>query len=246
VKADPFAQLKLLDIQEIDSRILQLRHRLANLAETAEIEKLQAGRKQLDDQARDARITRDDLLAAQKKAESDVEAVRTRRDREQQRVDQGAVTHAKDLERLQAEIANITRRIGVLEDEELEVMERLEAATVTVDEREKQLADLDAQLHQLTTARAQRASGLEEELAQVSAERGPAVEGMPADLMALYDRIREQKGSGAAELRRRECGGCMLTLDAAEIIAIRGTPSDQVVRHEECGRILIRTSESGL
>ena len=246
MKADPFAQLKLLDIQEIDSRILQLRHRLANLPETAEIDRLQATRKQLDDQARDARIVRDDLAAAQKKAEADVEAVRTRRDREQQRIDAGAVTHAKDLERLQAEIANITRRIGVLEDEELEVMEQLETANATVADLEAKLADLDAQITELTTARAQRASGLEAELATVTAERGPAVEGVPADLMALYDRLREQKGSGAAELRRRECSGCMLTLDPAELAQIRSAPSDQVVRHEECGRILVRTSESGL
>jgi len=246
VKADPFAQLKLLDIQELDSRILQLRHRLAHLPETAEIETLESTRKQVDDEARDARILRDDLAAAQKKADKDVEAVRTRRDREQQRIDQGAVTHAKDLERLQAEIANITRRIGVLEDEELEVMERLEAATASVDELEGRLADLDAQLAELTTARAQRAAGVEAELAEVTAERGPAAEGMPAELMALYDRVREQRGSGAAELRRRECGGCMLSLDAAEIAQIRSAPSDLVVRHEECGRILVRTSESGL
>jgi len=125
-------------------------------------------------------------------------------------------------------------------------MEQLETANATVADLEAKLADLDAQITELTTARAQRASGLEAELATVTAERGPAVEGVPADLMALYDRLREQKGSGAAELRRRECSGCMLTLDPAELAQIRSAPSDMVVRHEECGRILVRTSESGL
>ena len=72
-----------------------------------------------DDTAIDFRIQRDDLAVAVAKAEKDVEAVRVRRTKEQARIDAGQVTNPKDLERLQAELANIDRRIGVLEDEEL-------------------------------------------------------------------------------------------------------------------------------
>ena len=70
---------------------------------------------------------------------------------------------------------------------------------------------------------------------------------MPADLLALYDRLRDQKGGvGAAALRARECEGCRLTLDNAELAVIRTAPSDEVIRCEECQRILVRTHESGL
>ncbi|MEZ5097793.1 MAG: C4-type zinc ribbon domain-containing protein [Nocardioides sp.] len=70
---------------------------------------------------------------------------------------------------------------------------------------------------------------------------------MPADLLALYDRLREQKaGVGAAAIRARECGGCRLTLDPAELADIRSAAPDEVLRCEECQRILIRTPESGL
>jgi predicted nucleic acid-binding Zn-ribbon protein len=59
--------------------------------------------------------------------------------------------------------------------------------------------------------------------------------------------LREQKGGvGAAELRARQCGGCRLGLDASELSRIRGLPEDEVVRCEECQRILVRTEESGL
>jgi len=65
--------------------------------------------------------------------------------------------------------------------------------------------------------------------------------------MALYEKLREQKnGVGAAALRRRECGGCRLTLNASDLAVIAKAPADDVVRCEECGRILVRTSESGL
>lgn len=159
----------------------------------------------------------------------------------------GAVSNPKDLERMQHELTALDRRIAVLEDEELEVMEQLETAEQTLAGLEGELAELDGQISSLDDARAARAKEIDAELDAIAAERRLAVEGMPADLLTLYDRLREQKGGiGAAELRARQCGGCMLTLDPAELARIKGLPSDEVVRCEECSRILVRTSESGL
>ncbi|MCA1982282.1 zinc ribbon domain-containing protein [Nocardioides nematodiphilus] len=246
MKADPFAQLKLLDIAEIDARILQLRHQLKNLPESKQIAELQIERKKVDDTAIDFRIQRDDLAVAVAKAEKDVEAVRVRRTKEQARIDAGQVTNPKDLERLQAELANIDRRIGVLEDEELEVMEQLDEATKAAAGFDLKIDEFDARIQELTNARTERAADVERELASITADRGPAIEGMPADLMALYDRIREQSGIGAAELRAKQCGGCRLSVEPAELSRIRTAPSDEVIRHEECGVIMVRTAESGL
>jgi len=70
---------------------------------------------------------------------------------------------------------------------------------------------------------------------------------VPDDLTALYDRLRASKnGVGAAALRARQCGGCMLTLDNAEVGKLRAAAEDEVLRCEECQRILVRTEESGL
>lgn len=246
MKADPFAQLKLLDIAEIDARILQLRHQLKNLPESKQIAELQLERKKVDDTAIDFRIQRDDLAVAVAKAEKDVEAVRVRRTKEQARIDAGQVTNPKDLERLQAELANIDRRIGVLEDEELEVMEQLEEATKAAAGFDLKIDEFDARIRELTNARGERGAEVERELAAVTADREPAIEGMPAELMALYDRIREQSSIGAAELRAKQCGGCRLSVEPAELSRIRTAPSDEVIRHEECGVIMVRTAESGL
>jgi predicted nucleic acid-binding Zn-ribbon protein len=200
----------------------------------------------VEDRARDARIVVDDLTAAQAKAEADVEAVRARRSRDQDRMDSGAVANPKDLERMQHELANLDRRIGVLEDEELELMEQLEEAQGALTALAEQVTGFDERLAALAAERDEKAAALDADLAQVAAERPVAVEGMPADLLALYDRLRETKGIGAAELRARRCGGCQLELDTAELNRIKTLPSNEVVRCEECSRILVRTSESGL
>jgi predicted nucleic acid-binding Zn-ribbon protein len=247
LKADPAAQLALLDLQAIDARVDVLRHQRRTLPELAEIAALQDARAGFDAQRRDAQILVDDLTAEQLKVDADVEQVRTRRTRDRDRMDQGLITNPKDLERMQGELESLQRRITTLEDEELEVMARLEDAEKDLDSFTTQVATADERLAALTRTRDEKLQALDAELASLDAERRPAAEGLPTDLLALYDKLRESKGGvGAAELRARQCGGCRLTLDAHEIGEIRALPEDTVVRCEECQRILVRTAESGL
>ena len=70
--------------------------------------------------------------------------------------------------------------------------------------------------------------------------------GLDAALLALYEKIRESSGAGAAMLRARRCEGCRLELNPQELQRIRSAADDEVVRCEECRRILVRTGESGL
>ena len=88
---------------------------------------------------------------------------------------------------------------------------------------------------------------IDRSLGELETQRGPVADELPADLVTLYDRLRESKGGvGAALLRARRCSGCMLDLDNAEVATIRAAADDDVIRCEECSRILVRTAESGL
>ncbi len=148
---------------------------------------------------------------------------------------------------MQHEMVSLERRITSLEDDELEVMEQVEQAQRSFDDLTQELAGTDRRLAELaeriTTAQAE----IDTEGAQVAERRAGAVEGLPADLLALYERVRAAKGGiGAAELRQRQCGGCRLGIDNAELGRIAALPAEEVVRCEECSRILVRTAESGL
>ncbi len=183
----------------------------------------------------------------QKKIDRDVEQVKARRVRDRDRMDQGLITNPKDLERMQHELESLERRINTLEDEELEVMAQVEDAQRDLDSLTEQVREADERLAALGVARDEKTRAFDDELSEIDAERGPTVEEVPADLLALYDRLRDQKGGvGAAALRARQCGGCRLTLDNAELAVIRNAPPDEVIRCEECQRILVRTDESGL
>ena len=245
--ADPAAQERLLALQALDSRADQLRHQRAALPELAEIASLTESRDQAEGRRRDQQIAVDDLAAAQRKADADVEQVKTRRTRDRDRIDQGLITNPKDLERMMHEMESLERRISTLEDEELEIMQQLEDAQAGLERIGEEVSAHEERLAELSASRDRTTAEIDAELATVTADRGPAAEHIPADLLALYDRLRASKGGvGAAELRARQCGGCRLTLDAAELAAIRAAAPDLVVRHEECQRILVRTAESGL
>lgn len=236
-----------MDVQELDARLDLLRHRLASLPEAKELAAALDERRDLHDRARDAHILVDDLTREQRKAESDVEQVRSRRRRNQDRMDQGLVTSPKDLSRMQEELVSLERRISDLEDTELEVMERLEAAQNELTGLEAALGEKDRRVEQLTGRRDGRVTDIDAELAGLEQQRKQAADGLPEGLMTLYGRLREQKGGvGAAALRARRCTGCNMDLTAADLGAIAKAPTDEVLRCEECDRILVRTSESGI
>ena len=247
LKADPFAQLKLLDVQELDSRIDILTHQLSSIPEAAQLRELAARRTAVANTVRDLRIQVDDLTAEQKRADVDVEQVKARRERDQAMIDAGQIKDPKALERMLGELQSLHRRINSLEDVEIEVMERLETTQAALDERTTELEAMDSEEAELRSSFEQKAGDLQTDLTQVQADRVTTAAGLPDDLLALYEKLRAQKGGvGAAALRRRECTGCRLTLNASDLGIIAKAPTDEVIRCEECNRILVRVGESGL
>ncbi len=247
MKADPFAQLKLLDVQELDSGHDALRHQARNPPEGPELATLAARREELEGRAKDLQVQVEDLTREQRKADADVEQVKARRVRDQQRLDAGTITNPKDLEHLQHELVSLDKRISDLEDAELEVMERLEAVQADLEETRAELERAVQRTAELNATRGERLEDLRAQAAKLKDQRVQLVADLPADLLALYEKLREQKGGvGAALLRQRRCSGCSLQLDNQVLGQIAALPSDAVVRCEECARILVRTGESGL
>jgi len=246
VKADPFVQLKLLDLQQVDTALTQLAHRRRTLPELATIADCDRRAGELRDELVTVQTEQADLATEQRRLEADVETVRARAARDQQRMTTAGVP-AKEISGLQHEVASLARRQSVLEDELLELMERQEAAESRVSEV---TAALDAVLAQRSTAEAARDevfAELDDAEAKRTAERAELAGQLPAELLALYDRVRQASGGvGAAMLRQRRCEGCRLDLSGSELSAVRTARSDDVVRCENCRRILIRTGESGL
>jgi predicted nucleic acid-binding Zn-ribbon protein len=246
VKADPQSQRRLLDLQAIDTTLAQLAHRRNSLPEIAKIRELAQELSSLEKQRVTAQVSVDDLDRDIARMERDVDQVRVRKAKDQSRLDAGTGP-ARELEALQHELATLARRQGELEDVELELMEQREQAAAVVTDLDRRIAEQRAERDRLEQQRDQVLTDIAKEEEFRTSGRKPLVADLPADLVALYERVRESNGGiGAALLRSGRCGGCRLELSGSERAAIRNAPPDEVIRHEECRRILIRTEESGL
>ena len=246
MKASPEAQLRLLELADFDAELSRLDHRRRTLPEIEEADRIEGRDRELHDEIVALDAEEKDLGREQGKAEADVEQVRARVDRDRKRLDGGQVSSARELENLQSEIASLVRRQSDLEEIVLDVMERREGAQSRRDALATERSGLAGQLGDVVARRDAALAEIAEEAGKARGERAEVAAGEPADLMALYEKLREQHGVGAAALRGGRCQGCHLSLNTVDLNRIRAAAPDEVLRCEECRRILVRTPESGL
>lgn len=247
LKADPFVQLRLLDLQEVDATLDQLAHKLATLPESRALTALTDLYDDLA--ARQGRLQTEiaDLGREQRKAEADVEQVRSRRTRNQERIDAGQVGDPRQLQAMQHEIETLDRRVSDLEDVELDVMERLENAQAEFLEQAHELDRLAAEITETTAARDAVAADIATRRSAAEAARESLAAEVPDPLRSLYEKLRAQLGGiGVGMIKHKRCTGCQLNIGAADLARMAAAPSDEILRCEECNRILVRTDRSGL
>ena len=239
------AQARLLDLQALDTQLQQIAHARTGIVERREAVEVASELEVTRDRAVAAATEASDIARLQARADDDVQAVRARIERDKERMDSGNVP-AKELENLAHEIESLRRRQSELEDAELEIMERLESAQSAHTQYVSQVTELEARLASLNAAVAARESELAAQEKQTTAERTVTASEIPADLLALYDKIRAGGSVGAALLKQKTCQGCRIALPESEITRLRAAADDSVERCDNCRCILVRTAESGL
>ncbi|MGY1836452.1 zinc ribbon domain-containing protein [Blastococcus sp. SYSU DS0510] len=246
MKADHFEQQKLLELAAEDVALTQLAHRRRTLPEAVAVEAAAETERSLADDVVRAETEVRDLQREVARLEADVETVRQRATRDQQRLDAGGVS-ARETSSLQSEMESLARRQATLEDQELELMERLETAEATLRAAQEALAQARGELERAEQLRDDALADIADGISRHESARAAVAGGLSAPLLALYDRVRTQTGTtGAAMLRARQCQGCRIELNGRELAAVGNADPHEVVRCENCGRILVRTAESGL
>ena len=82
---------------------------------------------------------------------------------------------------------------------------------------------------------------IQSEISIQQAQRAQLAPKIEATLVELYEKVRTSNdGVGAALLVGNKCEGCHLSINAIEIERIKSLPADEIIRCEECRRILVR------
>ena len=187
-----------------------------------------------------AQTERDDIKHELSRAEVDVEQVVSRIERDEKRLSSGQGS-PKELEQLQHELGSLGKRRAELEEVELEIMVRIEGADTRIRELDSECKNLESQVIDLKAKKEEELSFLESSVNSTTEARTELAPKIDGELLALYEKVRASgDGIGAAKLVGNQCMGCHLTMNAAELTRVKALAEDEVVRCEECRRILIR------
>jgi len=244
VKATPENQRTLLEIADLDRRLLQSERARTQPSQGARINELAGVRKQQLGELTALTGVLDDARAELKRIESDVALATQRRDRDGERL--ATATDPKQAQALENEIDSLTRRISMIEDTELEIMGRVEEAQNDVDAQQALLDQTQTEGAKLTAAAKADIAAATAEGEHLTRDRAALAGTVAAELLADYERRASRGGIGVGLLRRGVCEGCRMVLSGTDITEIRKAASDEVLSCPECGAILVRTEESGL
>jgi predicted nucleic acid-binding Zn-ribbon protein len=232
---------RLLEIQDLDIAADQLRHRRATLPERAQMATANAAIANHEAGIVEFQDRRLAHLTSQRKVEDELEALAARAAAEEAKLYGGGVTALRELQALQSELEAVRRRQGQLEDEALADMESVEELSLLIAEEEREVAGREREVIQLIGVIGAAEAAIDSELATTAAGREALADGLSADLLATYERLRARlDGVAVARLEGGHCLGCHLALPATEVDAVRRAPEGAFVTHEGCGRILVR------
>lgn len=244
---DPWAQLRVLDLQACDTALDQAAHKLKNLPEAVTLAALK--QTEADLRLREvAGITETaDRELDVAKAEDDVAAVRERSTKDQELLNSGAISDSKQLTELQHEVTSLARRQAELEDEEIEILQKLEDAQKSLAKVQALQGENKAALEAAEVAHTVAVAEIDAQVDALQAERAGILTGIPADLLKLYEKLRaDNAGIGAAKLHQARCDGCRIQLNPVAMAAARAAAPQELLRCEECRAILVRTADSGV
>ena len=240
MQASVAQQSLILEMQSLDNEIMQANTKLKSLPEIEQLLHIDKRITTATDELAVVKSEADQIALELRRGEVDVETVTDRIKKDEARLASGNAT-PKELEQLQHEVGTLKKRQESLEEIELEIMIRSDAIT----SRSNTLTTDLASLQTLKDEIAGRLQSATDEINKVIAEKNTArnlVAGkIEKALIDLYEKIRGNAGGvGAAALVGNKCNGCNLAINAVEMDRIKSLAKDELLRCEECRRILVR------
>ena len=240
MQASPEQQSLIFELQLLDNEIMQANTKLKSLPEIEQLLHIDKRIVTATDELATVKAEADQIALELRRGEVDVETVTDRIKKDEARLSSGNAT-PKELEQLQHEVGTLKKRQEALEEIELEIMVRSEAITARTNTLTTDLASLEtlkAEINQrLTTASGE----INTVITNKQSDREKVVVKIEKPLIDLYEKIRSVSGGvAAAALVGNKCNGCNLAINAVEMERIKSLAKDELLRCEECRRILVR------
>lgn len=229
---------QLLQIQDKDVRIANLKKQIDTVPrEKAKLQEEMGAAEKLMDGAKAA------MMDVEKKLKSNELDIATQKQKKQELLGKSHLIKKNDeYKAMLSEAAQFDAKVKILEDEQIQLWEQVEVAKGARAAAQKDVDAVRARLSASISDLDVREKNCREQIAKVEQERDALYQGIPEDLLRLYQRIIRRGGAGTtrkglAPLVDQNCGACNLKV----------TPQVRhlVLKHEitcceNCGVILYR------
>ena len=240
MQASVAQQSLILELQSLDNEIMQANTKLKSLPEIEQLLHIDKRITTATDELAVVKAEADQIALELRRGEVDVETVTDRIKKDEARLASGNAT-PKELEQLQHEVGTLKKRQEHLEEIELEIMIRSDAiasrsSTLTTD-----LASLQTLKDEISGRLKNATDEINKVITDKNTARNLVANQIEKPLLDLYEKIRGNGGGvGAAALVGNKCNGCNLAINAVEMERIKSLAKDELLRCEECRRILVR------
>jgi predicted nucleic acid-binding Zn-ribbon protein len=225
----------LLDLQSVDTRLQDVRTRLAAFPKrSAELDARIAAAKTDLEKSKAAQLA---TIKDRKKYELDVDQWKDRVRKYKDQTSQVKTNEA--YKALQHEVQMAEDEIAKAEDRLLEQMVAGEEYDRKIKAAEKSLKAVEEDVRADRAKIEAEKAVAEKELKEGETERARAVSGIPENMMDHYDRIMKKHNNVAlAEVRDEKCSACGMRVRPHVFQAMRRASSDEMFHCETCTRIL--------
>ena len=230
----------ILELQLLDNEIMQANTKLKSLPEIEQLLHIEKRVTAANDELSVVKSESDQIALELRRGEVDVETVTDRIKKDEARLSSGNAT-PKELEQLQHEVETLKKRQESLEEIELEIMIRNDAVIARSNTLTTDLTSLQTLKDEISGRLQSATDEINKVIAEKNTARNVVANKIEKALLDLYEKIRGNGGGvGAAALVGNKCNGCNLAINAVEMERIKSLAKDELLRCEECRRILVR------
>ncbi len=177
----------------------------------------------------------EELKNKQHDVEWEIEDITSKLSSAQETLYSGRITNPKELSSLQHEVENIKNQRDSLEEQALEIMEQVEAASNELVVLSQKLDEVTKHWQQDQKRLKDTIKELEISLSDLKDAQQHFLKGIDNETVGFYRKLRQKRGRAVARVEQGICRGCGISLSTAELQRVKG---DRIIICNSCGRIL--------